>query len=64
MGRASAPQMPTPRQIREAAEAVAAIHPGARIARVGPEGIEFHYPDAAAAPGGEWRGKPFSAEGA
>lgn len=64
MARAGSPKMPTPHQIEEVHKAVTALHPGARIARVGPEGIEFTYPDAANAPGSEWRGRPFSAEGA
>jgi len=63
MARRGAPSLPTQHQIKEVHEAVAALHPGARIARVGPEGIEFYYPDNNAASGADWRGKPFSAEG-
>ena len=55
----AAPSMPTPRQIRAAWEAVKALHPDARIARVGPEGVEFVYPDASASGDDRWKGKPF-----
>lgn len=48
MARASAPSMPTRRQIKAALEAVAQVHPGARIARVGPEGVNFEYPEGGA----------------
>jgi hypothetical protein len=47
MSKPAAPSMPTPRQIAEAFEAVKALHPGARIKSVGPEGVAFDYPDAA-----------------
>lgn len=63
MARRSAPSMPTERQIQDAAKAVALVHPDARIARVGPEGITFEYPQGRAA-AGAWANKPFSAEGA
>lgn len=63
MARPSAPSMPTERQIRDAAKAVATASPGARIARVGPEGVSFEYPEGRAG-AGAWANKPFSAEGA
>lgn len=44
MPRTAAPSMPTERQIRDALKAVALVHPDARIARVGPEGVTFEYP--------------------
>lgn len=60
MSRRPAPSLPTPDQIRKAFEAVAALSPGARIARVGPEGVTFEYPDASKGDGNVWAGKPFS----
>lgn len=53
--------MPTERQIQEAHKAVATLHPGARIARVGPEGVTFEYPDNLSA-GSQYQGKPFAPE--
>lgn len=61
MARPSAPSMPTANQIEEAHKAVAALSPGARIARVGPEGIVFEYPDSAQ-PFDKYRGQPFAPE--
>lgn len=61
VSRPSAPSMPTERQIQEAHKAVAAICPSARIFRVGPEGVEFEYPDGSTSTSG-WEGRPFSAE--
>lgn len=55
--------MPTERQIQEAHKAVASLYPGARIARVGPEGVTFEYPDTRKQ-ASNWDNKPFSAEGA
>ena len=63
MSRPSAPAMPTERQIQEAHRTVAALHPGARIARVGPEGVTFEYPGQENAPDHKWSGVPFSSEG-
>jgi len=63
MARPSAPSMPTERQIQEAHKAVASLYPGARIARVGPEGVTFEYPDTRKQ-ASNWDNKPFSAEGA
>ena len=66
MSRPSAPSMPTERQIREAYEVVTALHPGARIVRVGPEGVVFDYPSRegrGAADAAAWEGKPFSRAG-
>jgi hypothetical protein len=45
MSRSPAPSMPTERQIQEAHRAVTSLHPGARIERVGPEGVTFVYPE-------------------
>lgn len=43
MAKATAPSMPTPRQIQDAFEAVRALHPGARVVSVGPDGVKFDY---------------------
>ena len=43
MTRPKAPSMPTEAQIQQALKTVASLHPGARIVRVGPEGVEFEY---------------------
>jgi hypothetical protein len=51
--------MPTETQIREAHKVVVTLSPGARIARVGPEGIVFDYPDTPQ-PDSQYHGKPFS----
>jgi hypothetical protein len=61
MSRPAAPSMPTERQIKEAHEIVASLFPGARIKRVGPDGIEYDYPDTK---GGDpkWSGQPFGAD--
>ena len=59
MSRPSAPSMPTENQIKEAHKIVSALSPGARIARVGPEGVVFEYPDAAR-PENQYQGKPFA----
>lgn len=64
MPRRPAPAIPTPDQIRSAHKTVAELIPGARIAKVGPDGISFDYPDATTPNASEWRGKPFSADGA
>lgn len=63
MARPSAPSMPTERQIQDAFKAVTRVHPGARIACVGPEGVSFDYP-AERRQASIWDNKPFSAEGA
>lgn len=60
MARPSAPSMPTERQINDALKAVATLHPGARIVRVGPEGITFEHPESGRQ-ADPWDGKPFSA---
>jgi len=64
MARVAAPSLPTPSQIKAVHQTVAQLFPGGRIARVGPEGVTFDYPDAPSSSGDDWRGKPFSAEGA
>lgn len=61
MPRPTAPSMPTPHQIQEAQKAVADLYPGARIVRVGPEGVTFEYPDTHAQ-GSHWAGKAFSGD--
>ena len=61
MPRPSAPSMPTENQIKEAFKVVKALSPGARIARVGPEGVVFDYPDTAQ-PDSQYRGRPFAPE--
>lgn len=50
MTRPAAPSLPTARQIREAVKAVLDVCPDARVARVGPEGVTFRYPDEAGEP--------------
>jgi len=45
MSKPASPSMPTRRQIAEAVEAVRELFPNARIAKVGPDGVEFAYPD-------------------
>jgi len=53
-----APSLPTPKQIRDVHEIVAPLHPGARIKAVGPEGVIFEYPGAAATVADPDAGKP------
>lgn len=62
MSRPTAPSMPTERQIQEAHKIVASLNPGARIVRVGPEGVTFEYPEGQK-PGDEWKNRAFSAGG-
>jgi hypothetical protein len=45
MSRVPSPSMPTERQVRDAYEVANAICPGVRIKGVGPNGVEFVYPD-------------------
>ena len=59
MPRTRAPSMPTSTQIAEAHKHVSGIHPDARIRRVGPDGIEFVYPDEVG--GAQASVKPFNA---
>lgn len=61
MSRPSAPSMPTERQIQEAHKAVVSLFPAARIARVGPEGVVFEYPDTGLQDS-QYLGKPFAPE--
>lgn len=63
MSRPAAPSMPTEKQIREAHAIVDSLHPGAKIARIGPDGISFDYGDAPAANSNQWTGVPFAAGG-
>ena len=44
--------MPTKAQVTEAVALAQAVDPGARIKRVGPDGVEFDYPNAGAVEGG------------
>lgn len=44
MSRPNAPSMPTEHQIKKAHETVVSLHPDARIASVGPDGVKFEYP--------------------
>lgn len=62
MSRTASPSMPTERQIAQAFKVVTTLHPNARIARVGPEGVSFEYPDGAKAKSQNWDNRPFSAE--
>ena len=48
MSRPNAPSMPTEHQIKKAHETVVSLHPDARIASVGPDGVKFEYPEQAA----------------
>ena len=50
--------MPTAKQIREAVEEARKYCPGAQIKRVGPDGVEFVYPDVSISDD-RWNGKPF-----
>lgn len=59
MSRPAAPSMPTEKQVRDLYEIVASLHPGVKIARIGPDGIEFDYGSKGGS--GEWMDKPFSA---
>lgn len=61
MSRPSAPSMPTERQVQETHKVVTALYPSARIKSVGPDGVEFEYPDQAAQ-AAEWAGRPFAAD--
>lgn len=60
MSRPAAPSFPTPKQISDTNETVARLYPHARIARVGPNGVEFEYPDSAKHDGKAYVGRPFS----
>ena len=53
--------MPTERQVQETHKIVTALYPSARIKSVGPDGVEFEYPDQAAQVV-EWAGRPFAAD--
>lgn len=46
MARPRSPSMPTQAQIEQAFAVVRALHPEARIKKVGPDGVEFDYPPA------------------
>lgn len=60
MSKPAAPSMPTKHQIEVAHNAVKALYPTARIKVVGPEGVQFDYPDQVS--DGSYHGRPFSAE--
>ena len=62
MSRPAAPSMPTERQIQDVYKAVAALQPDVRIKSVGPEGVEFDYPDTKTAEP-KWSGQPFGTDG-
>lgn len=62
MSRTPAPAMPTEKQIRHADDIVRALHPGARIVRVGADGVTFAYPDDDI-PSDKWKGLAFSGDG-
>jgi hypothetical protein len=55
--------MPTKTQIEQALELARAIDPDVRIKRIGPDGVEFVYPDQAARQDG-WANKPFGGRAA
>jgi len=61
---ARAPAIPTPKQIRDVHQTVAKLCPGARLTRVGPEGVSFEHPGSPAVSTSpaddQWAGKPFS----
>ena len=59
MSRRQAPSMPTEAQIKAAHQAVAKLHPEARIRSVGPDGVAFDYPDEARNDT-QYRGAPFA----
>lgn len=63
MPRPSAPSMPTERQVIEAHKTVTALHPKARIKCIGPDGVQFDYPDNPAT-ASDWDDRPFSGDGA
>jgi hypothetical protein len=52
--------MPTRTQVKEIFDTVSSLHPGARIKAVGPDGVTFDYPDAAALDTSNWKDKPFT----
>ena len=60
MARRPAPSMPTKIQVKEIFETVKALHPGARIKAVGPDGVTFDYPDVSALDTSNWKDKPFT----
>lgn len=58
MPRPTAPSMPTIKQIKDAVALVTEHYPGARIARIGPDGVEFTYPEKSAVHS-KYQGMPF-----
>lgn len=38
------PTLPTPAKVREHVDLVRELFPGARVKRIGPDGVEFDYP--------------------
>lgn len=64
MTRPVAPSLPTPHQVREIIRAVLQECPDARVARVGPAGVEFTYgEEPVVAEAGKWRGKALGGGG-
>ena len=61
MPRQTAPALPTEKSIEMALQVVRKSFPNARIKRIGPEGVEFDYPNDAPVSDSEYRGKPFGA---
>lgn len=55
------PSMPTTRQIKEVCKVTQQLYPNARIKRIGPDGVDFDYPDKVEVQD-IWSGKPFSGD--
>lgn len=62
MAKPAAPPMPTERQVKEIYNIVIALNPKARIKSIGPDGVQFDYPENAAT-ASEWDDRPFSGDG-
>lgn len=68
MSRPAAPSMPTEKQIRDLYEVVSTLSPGAKISRIGPDGVTFNYrvnedDDSGGSGSGGFPDRPFSARG-
>lgn len=57
MARPGAPSLPTPKQIADTFKSAKELCPGARISRVGPDGVHFTYDKNEA---DDWGDKPFT----